>query len=288
MTLSALSLVVAAAFVHATWNLLAKRVAGGAPFVWLFSALSTALYAPLALGIVFVQRPTIGPTELLFFGGSSLLHIAYYLTLQKGYRVGDLSLVYPLARGTGPALSTAGAILLMGERPSALACAGIALVVLGVFMLAGGLSSLASPLSGTRRAVRYGLLTGTIIASYTLWDKRAVSALLIPPVLLDWCASLGRTALLFPIAKRSWHDVREHWTLHRRETLAVAFLNPLSYILVLTALKFTPVSYVAPAREMSILIGTLMGTRLLLEGGESRRVVAALMMVGGIIALAVG
>ncbi len=286
MSSFALALVVAAAFVHATWNLLAKRVGGGAGFVWLFGALSAAIYAPLALAVIVIQRPRFGAVELGFVLGSALLHIAYYLLLQRGYRVGDLSLVYPLARGTGPMLSTAGAIVLLGERPGPLALAGAAVVVGGVFVLAGGARG--SGGVGGGAAVAYGLLTGCLIGAYTLWDKHAVASLLIPPLVLDWATSLSRAALLAPVAYRRREEVRWHWRVHRRAVLAVAALNPLSYILVLTALTFTPVSYVAPAREISILVGTVLGARLLAEGQVGRRLAAAGAMVLGVVALAIG
>src|SRR5262249_61564717 len=81
---------------------------------------------------------------------------------------------------------------------------------------------------------------------------------------------------------------RVEWRDHRAEAIGVAVLAPLSYILVLTAMQFTPVSYVAPAREISILIGTAMGTRLLAEGDVHRRLAAAAAMVVGVVVLAVG
>ncbi len=119
MTLFALVLVLVAAVFHATWNLLAKRVGdGGAVFVWLFGLCSLVLYAPLAVVVVLVSAPHLGPVEYLFMFGSGVLHLGYFVLLQRGYAVGDLSLVYPLARGTGPLLATAAAIVLFGERPS--------------------------------------------------------------------------------------------------------------------------------------------------------------------------
>lgn len=281
----ALALVLVAAVVHATWNLLAKRVGGGAPFVWLFGALSALIYAPLAVAAIIIQRPQLGTVELGFIVGSALLHIGYYLLLQRGYRVGDLSLVYPLARGTGPALATAAAIIFFGERPTPLALSGALIVVGGVFVLAGGGRRTGD---GGGEAVAAGLMTGTVIAAYTLWDKHAVGALLIPPLVLDWGTSLCRAALLAPVAWRRRDAVRACWREHRRAVLGVALLNPLSYILVLTALVFTPVSYVAPAREVSILVGALFGARLLGEGDVRRRLAAAGVIVLGVVALAVG
>ncbi|MEZ4570853.1 MAG: hypothetical protein R2849_11105 [Thermomicrobiales bacterium] len=109
-------MILAAAVGHATWNLLAKQAGGGAA-VWLFGMLAALIYAPLALVVIVFQRPEIGPSQLVFIAGSVLLHMAYFLLLQQGYRVGDLSVVYPLARGTGPMLSTIGAVLILGEQP---------------------------------------------------------------------------------------------------------------------------------------------------------------------------
>src|ERR687897_3652523 len=135
MTLFALALVLAAAVFHATWNLLAKRVGdGGAVFVWLFGFCSLVIYAPLAV-VVLVSAPHLGPVQFLFMFGSGVLHLGYFVLLQRGYAVGDLSLVYPLARGTGPLLATAAAIVLLGERPGTLALAGIALITIGVLLL---------------------------------------------------------------------------------------------------------------------------------------------------------
>lgn len=287
MTSLALALILTAAFFHATWNLLAKRAGeGGVAFVWLFGILSATLYAPLALGVLVLERPQLGPTELLFLAGTAVLHMAYFLMLQQGYRVGDLSLVYPLARGTGPMLSTTFAILLFGERPSPLALAGAALVIGSIFVLTSGPRGFS--VANARLPALFGILTGTIIASYTLWDKHAVSVLLIHPVLQDWCANFGRALFLTPIALRRWGDVRREWRIHRREAFGVAVLVPLAYILVLTAMRFTPVSYVAPAREISILIGAVLGTRFLAEGDAVRRVGAASAMVLGVMALAFG
>lgn len=218
--------------------------------------------------------------------GTGCLHLGYFLFLQRGYKAGDLSLVYPLARGTGPILATVVAVIFLGEHPTLLALSGAALIAVGVFVLTGGLQQIRT--TGAAEAVTYGLLTGSFIAAYTLWDKHAVSALLIPPLLLNWSANLGRASLLMPFAVRSWAQVRMVWSNYRFEVIGVALLEPISYILVLTALVFTPVSYVAPAREISILIGAVMGAKLLAEEARLRRFVAAGAMVLGIFALTLG
>jgi drug/metabolite transporter (DMT)-like permease len=289
MTFLALTLVLSAAFLHATWNLLAKYVgseADSAVFVWLSGSLAVVLYAPLAVAVMLLQKPRLGPPELLFMLGSGVLHLGYFLFLQRGYAVGDLSLVYPLARGTGPLLATAAAIAFFGERPSVLALCGVLLIVAGVFMLTREPKDAQTVRSSS--GVAYGLATGVFIAAYTLWDKHAVSALLIPPLLQDWGSNVVRALLLTPLAARRRGEVRALWRAHKAAVLGVAVLAPLAYILVLTALAFTPVSYVAPAREVSILIATAMGAQLLVEGDARRRLLAAGAVVAGIVALALG
>jgi drug/metabolite transporter (DMT)-like permease len=286
LSLLSLGLILLAAVIHASWNLLAKRAGGGAEFVWLIGTLSAALYAPFVLALILFERPALGWPHLLFIAGTSVLHLGYFVSLQRGYRFGDLSLIYPLARGTGPMLATLGAIVLLGERPTPLALLGTVLIIASVFILAGGLRLGERP--GAGQALYYGLLTGAFIAAYTLWDKVAVSALLIPPLLYDWAGNLGRALLLTPLALRRLERVRGLWRERRLEVLGVAILSPLAYILVLTAMVFTPVSYVAPAREVSILVAAVMGASVLAEGDARRRLLAASGMVLGVIALALG
>lgn len=286
MTALALALVLASATTHAAWNLLAKRAGGGVPFVWLFAALSAVVYAPVAAVALVWTGMRVDGGGALWIAGSSVLHLAYFLLLQRGYRSGDLSLVYPLARGTGPVLATAAAVALLGERPTPLALGGAALVALGAFGLTFGGAALRG--AAARQAVVYGLLTGALIAAYTLWDRRAVAVLGMAPLVYDWASNAGRVLLLTPLVRGRWGEVRSEWRLHRREVLGIALLSPLSYVLVLTALVTSPVSYVAPAREVSILFGTLLGTHLLAEGHGARRLAAAGVMVLGVVALALG
>lgn len=272
------------AALHATWNLYAKRASGGAEFVWLFAAATAAVYAlPVALYALIV-RPELRLSHVIFAVASGLIHVGYFLALQRGYKVGDLSLVYPLARGTGPALATVLAIVVLGERPGPIALAGTVVVVISVFVLAGG----GNLLRGDRVALAYGLATGLFIGVYTVWDGYAVGRLGAAPLFYTYMGELTRVLLLTPYAFRHRALVRETWARAKRAVFVVATLSPLAYLLVLTAMTFTPVSYVAPAREVSILIGTVMGARLLSESGGRRRVVGAVGMVTGVALLALG
>jgi drug/metabolite transporter (DMT)-like permease len=230
----------------------------------------------------------VGALGLVFMFGTGVLHVGYFLSLQEGYRVGDLSVVYPLARGTGPLLASGAAIVLFGERPGPVAVAGILLIVLGVFLLGWEPGGARGSVERKRLGMAFGLLTGVFIAAYTLWDKYAVSDLSLSPILYYWASLLVETVVLLPVALRRKGEIVGIWRARRKVALGVAILSPLAYVLVLTALVFAPVSHVAPAREIGILVGTLMGGSLLSEGGLRRRLLASSLMVLGIAALAVG
>ena len=274
------ALVLAAAFCHATWNLFVKRINAGAELIWLSSACSVILYLPLAIYTAW-GLPQPSPAQMLFMAGSTALHCCYYLLLQLAYKKGDLSIIYPTARASGPLLSVAMAVLLLGETLSLQAGIGGAVIICGILMLTGQFGrqrrTALTPLA-------FGLTTGFLIGSYTVWDAYAVSILLIPPLLLDYVANLGHAILLSPLAWRRRQAVVTLWNTHRLGILAIAIFSPLAYILVLIALQFTPVVFVAPIRELSVLIAVLMGSILLGEGNLKHRLTwAAVILLGTII-----
>jgi len=280
----ALALVLGSAVAHAAWNFLAKRSGGGAGVVWLYTALSSVIYAPAAIVAFLIERPSLGAAELGFIAGTSVLHACYFVSLQKGYQASDLSLVYPLSRGSGPLLASIGAVVLLGEDPTPLTIAGVLLVAVGALSLTRAESRRPETVTA---GLFFGLLTGVLIATYTLWDKHAVDALAIPPLIYDWTNNIGRTLLLAPLGLRHRQEVSRLWHTRRRHVVGIAILAPLAYIMVLSALAFTPVTYVAPAREVSIILGTLLGARVLAEGDTARRVIAATTIVVGVAALAI-
>jgi drug/metabolite transporter (DMT)-like permease len=282
---AALVLVLLAAGAHAGWNVLAKTASGGATFVWLFTVAAVVIYLPVLAVAVAIDPGPLDAAGIGFMVGSGALHALYFVALQRGYREGDLSLVYPLARGTGPLLSTLAAIAIFAERPSALALAGGAIIVAAVLSLA--LRGHAR-VGGARRAVGFALLTGVTIAAYTLWDKQAVGPHGLSPVVYYWGTTLAEALLLTPFVLHRGPELRRTWQAHRPQALGVAVLSPLAYILVLFALARAPVSYVAPARELSILVGAVLGTTVLSEGDTRRRVAAAAAICAGIAALALG
>lgn len=287
MTPLAIILVLTAAGLHATWNLLAKRVNSGLPFVWVCVMLSLIIYAPVAAGYWWTHDVVITSRGLQLIILSGVLHSGYSIFLQRAYRAGDFSLVYPLARGTGPLLSFLAAVILLGERPSLLTAGGGLVIVMSIFLLTGG-GRLPRGEHQTGPAIFYGVGCGVFIASYTVADQQAVTVAAVAPLLLDWSSNLARGLLLTPFAIKRWSEVQRVWTVSKKECLAVAVLSPLAYMLVLTAMSFTPLTYIAPMREVSILIGALIGARMLQEGHGRRRIWAAAAMALGVIALALG
>ena len=288
MTALALGLVLTSALVHASWNFLLKKSGGGAGVITATNICSLAIYAPLALLVAWRYGYRIEPVHAFLMFGSGMVHCAYFLLLDRAYRSGgDLSIVYPLARATGPLITIAVAVLVLGERPSALALVGAVLIGASALLLTG--NPLQWHKGEARHAVGFALLTGCTIAVYTIWDKASVATWLVPPLVYDWGTNAFRVCALIPLTRhRSPGSIAAAWRERRKTVLAIGFLSPLSYILVLTAMVFTPVSLVAPAREVSILFAALMGAHLLREGDVTRRAVAAVGMVLGISGLALG
>ncbi|NIG55512.1 DMT family transporter [Chitinophaga sp. Cy-1792] len=284
MSTLSLILVLIAAIIHALWNLITKQVKGGLPFFWLLSLFSAVIFAPVLIYQISSAKVEITSTAIWLALGSGLLHIFYYIALQVGYHKADLSVVYPVARGAGPLFSVTGAILLFGERPGIPAYIGFVLIITGVILLTG------LKLSGSSKQVltglNYGLLTGIFIAGYTLWDKKAVADYHISPLFISFGSMILPLLALTPVAIRKSEEVKVSVKLHWKAALMVSILQPVSYLLVLIAMKTTPVSYVAPVRELSIVIGVFFGVNLLKEKDATRRMIGAVIILAGIALLA--
>jgi drug/metabolite transporter (DMT)-like permease len=275
--------VLLAALCHAAWNLQAKRASASRHFVWLYSVASLVVWTPLVLFVLLHQLPHFGAAQCLALAGTAVLHLLYSLSLQAGYRAADLSIVYPLARGSGPLFSFAGAVLLFGERPGPLAVLGLLLIMAGIVLVANLHRSL-------RRNALPGLLWGTVtgacIAAYTLNDGWAVKVLAISPFLIDYTGNCFRVLVLSPQALGARSEVMREWRAYRVPVLTVATLGPLGYILVLLAMRRAPISHVAPTRELATLVGTWFGARMLGEQAAAQRLAGALCIVAGVVCLA--
>jgi len=283
MPLIALIAVLAAAAMHASWNLYAKRATGARHFVWLYSVASVLFYTPVVAWVLWHERPQFQTIQWLALLATATLHLGYSLMLQAGYRASDLSLVYPLARGSGPLLSFFAAVLLLGERITGLSVLGVVLVVVGIVLVAG---LLREPHKAPRAGIFFGLGTGVFIAAYTINDGWAVKVLLISPFLVDYTGNWFRIAVLSPAALMDRARVAQEMREYTKPVLMVGILAPLGYILVLYAMRVAPISHVAPVRELATLIGTYFGARLLKERAAPSRVIGALSIVAGVVCLA--
>ncbi|MCZ8257534.1 MAG: DMT family transporter [Polaromonas sp.] len=293
MSPGALALVLLAGLIHASWNIAAKKAGGDARFAAFTGLVLLVAWAPLGIWFGMAELPRWGWPEWLLLCASALLHTVYYIVLLRGYRKADLTVVYPLARGSGPLLSSLAAIVLLGEQISALGVAGIAGVVGGVFLVAGGpglwrASHDPAQRQRVRKGMVYGLLSGAFIAGYTVVDGYAVKILLMSPILVDYMGSLLRMVVLAPALLRDPAEARVLWRRQWKYAVFVGVVSPVSYVLVLYAMQTAPLSHVAPAREVSMLFAALLGGHLLGEGDRALRLAGAACIAAGVMALALG
>jgi drug/metabolite transporter (DMT)-like permease len=290
---SALALVILAGLIHASWNILAKKAGGDARFAAFTGLVMMVFWAPLGIWLGIGELPQWGLLAWCLLAASAVLHTLYYIALLRGYRKADLTVVYPLARGSGPLLSSVAAIVLLGEQISTYGVLGILGVVAGVFLVAGGPglwrgSHDAEKRLRLRKGVTYGLVTGAFIASYTVVDAYAVKMLAMSPILLDYIGNLVRLVFLVPSVLRDRLAAAVLWRKQWRYAVAVGIISPVSYVLVLYAVKVAPLSHVAPAREVSMLFAALIGGHLLGEGDRVVRILGAGLIAVGVMALAMG
>jgi drug/metabolite transporter (DMT)-like permease len=293
-----LSLVFLAALIHASWNLIAKKSGGDTRFALLTGIVLAIFWAPAGIWFGVQQAGNYGLREWSLIVASGVLHTAYYLTLLRGYRKGDLSVVYPLARGSGPLLTALVATTFLGESLRVIGWLGVLGIVGGIVLIAGGPALIRafrskdnsnSAHAALRAGVIYGLLTGLFIATYTLVDGYAVKHVGISPILVDYLGNLSRLPLLvgmlFLTSRRQplcmWRYTREIW----KPALLVGIISPVSYVMVLYAVTMAPLSQVAPARELSMLFAALFGGRLLGERDAGMRLLGAGCIAAGVVAL---
>jgi drug/metabolite transporter (DMT)-like permease len=305
MPLSALALVLVAALLHAVWNIAAKTAASrGADhrFAFLTALGVVVLWLPAALWVAPAELPRWGAVQWLAMFASAVVHVVYYQTLLRGYREADLTVVYPVARGSAPLATAAAAVLILGETVDAWGVAGVLGVCAGVFLIAGGPAMLRR-LRGTpgpvgadeavqrerlRAGLAWGGATGALIALYSVIDGYAIKVLAMGPLLFDYLCNVLRVPLQAPMVWRERATLPALARLHWKEALVVSALGPLAYILVLTALQQAPLSHVAPMREVSLLFAALIGGQLLGERDRAQRLAGAGFIALGVILLAFG
>ena len=271
--------VLAAAAFHAGWNALLKVRLAPLTTISLISAACGIVVLPL---VAFVDLPEAGAWPFIFM--SLALHLVYYIALAEAYRFGDLSQVYPIARGTAPLITALGAALWLGEP---LGLVGW----LGVVLLGAGIMALAIRRRGPGldvfhgRSVAFALLTAATIAAYTLVDGTGarigpspapyiVWLFLLDGVMMAAFGLLRMPAAMIQGAKSSW-----------RMVLAGGALSTAAYALAIWAMTVAPIALVAALRETSVLFAALIGIVFLREPVYGLRIIAGCVVLAGIVLL---
>ena len=290
MTGVAVVLVLISAFAHASWNMMVRR--SGTPELtnWLMATSGAILASPLALYLFFTR--TTDPIGWVFIFGTVVLHIAYFFTLGRAYKYGDLSVVYPVARGLGLALIPLIGVTVLAESVSVLAGFGIAAIFVGVVTVGSssgaGLKVWLKPRTLLAdRGVLFAVMTGLLIAAYSTLDKRGVEH--VEPIFYMFMLSLGGSIGMLPLIGRSYSrsdftgEVRNNW----RIGLVGGALQFLAYGLVLSAFRLSPVSYVGPFRELGIVFGVVLAIVILRESVTRNRAVGAVTIGVGALLVAI-
>jgi drug/metabolite transporter (DMT)-like permease len=279
-------LIIIASLFHAFWNYLSKKANEGIIFIWLIYVLSVIIYIPVMVWQLWSSANSISLPILIIAFVSGIIHLFYFLILQAGYRKSDLSVVYPLARGSGPLLSSIAAILFLNEKTGFYSVAGLLLIVIGVFVITR--FKLTTKLNEKLKlGLLYGVGTGFFIAAYTFVDAVGVKKYNASPVLLTFATNLIGSIALLPFISKTKGQIKEVLLRQRSNIAGIVLLNSAGYILILTALKYAPLTIVAPSRELSIVLGVFMGSSFLQEPDFKRRIFASLLIFAGIFCLAV-
>lgn len=269
-----LSLVLLSAFLHASWNALTKSA--GDPLSHLAIVVGTG---GLIMVPVVVRAPVPHAGAWGWLLASAVVHFAYHLALLRAYRLGDLSQVYPIARGLAPLGVATLAALGAGEALGLGQLVGLAMASLAIMVLAG----VRAPVEVSRRAVPVAVLTATLIGLYTYLDGRGVRSVPDPMSYMGWLFVLNAVPI---VATAAWLRRRGLLAVLRREGVRAATggaMATLGYVIVMWALSRAPMAAVASLRESSVLFAAVLGTRLLGEPLGRRRVSAALALVVGLV-----
>ncbi len=276
MTAGLLALVLGAALLHAVWNALVKLAAERA------SVFGLLALGHVALGVVLAAAsPLPAPRSWPYLAASTLIHFGYYALLNLSYRLGDLSLVYPVARGIAPVLVALGATMAAGEVLAAPVWAGIVAVSAGVVALSGGMRR--GALRGG--AVLPALLTGLTIAAYSLVDGLGVRLSGAPAGYIGWLFILEIFVTIFVFSSGG----RRLWTTRPRTLalgLAGGLISASAYGMVIWAKALAPLGVVSALRETSVLIAALIGVTFLRERPWRRRIWAGAVVALGVALIA--
>ena len=303
MTIAAIALVLTAAVCHATWNMIVRGTTRPAVTTPLMALASACIASPLAVYLLITDMPSA--TGWWFIAATIVLHIAYFSALGFAYASGELSVVYPVARGLGLAIIPVLGVTVIGESMTPLAVLGAVSILSGIIAvmlsdagplnLRSAVSALAHPSTNmastlrasiiARPAIPLALLTGVVIGVYSVVDSQGVQH--VQPALYMFWLQLGGAAGMMALMSRHETlatfkaEARRHW----KAQVIGGVLQFAAYTLVLTALQTSPVSYVGPFRELAVLFGVIMGAVVLKERVTLTRGIGAVLIGSGALAI---
>ena len=246
------------AVLHALWNFAARKASGTLSIMWSGGWLACLLVLPLVLWFPITMAQI--REALPYMLATGIVHAAYFVLLALAYEEGDISFVYPIARGTGVAGTAVAASLILGEQLSFLGIAGISAIALGILTLRIKQFSF----HGKAKSEVYALLVGATIILYSVIDKTGVG--IIHPVHYIFALFLISWLLLSPyilIVRRA--ETVQAWRNMKRYIFLIGPGSMVTYLIVLYAMQFGNVSYVVAVREFSVVIGSALGVLFLRE-----------------------
>jgi drug/metabolite transporter (DMT)-like permease len=293
----ALVLVLVAAVLHASWNVLLKTSGDTLRTALRLQFFGTLVLVPIAVVAWFANgSPAVAPAGIAIAAVSGVIEAVYFIFLSAAYRRGDLSLVYPLARGSAPLLAVVVGITLLEERLGPLAAVGVALLLAGILLVSRPWRVLTAAGKADRGAVGFALLTGASIAAYSAVDR--VGVRLVEPWLygamlavfavtfLAVAVAVGRRLGL--VVTPAGSEPSGGSSLARDAVAGVLSLT--AYLLILIAYSIAPLAAVAPLRESAIVLAAAWGSIRLGEAAGRResgiRIGAAALVVVGAVFLA--
>ena len=281
MPLSAIGLLLAAAVLHTTWNLLLKQAGEKYMATWWGAAIGSIVFLPVMFYIGVPVR-TVWP--ILFV--SSLFEIGYYIVLAEAYKDSDFSLVYPMGRGTAPALIAVWAAIFLGERFTFGGVTGIVVIIAGL-LIVGGSSLFQTHARPHLRGILLALLLALLISIYSTLDGIAVKQTAALPyvILLFLCVPIFTAPLIF--RQYGWSKLKDDLWTHPWQLAAIGILTIGAYSLALWAYSIAPLGYAGAVREVSVVMAAFAGWQFLGEKLGGLRVIGAVIIFIGILVIAI-
>lgn len=285
MTLPNLALILASAVVHVVAHIALKRAQDRTAFVWWMLVWGGLLFAP----VLFVARPAVPPLAWAIIGASAVFEALYFTAIARAYRLGDLSVVYPLARGTAPLFLLLWSLLFLADRITLGGAGGIALIAAGLYVInLPRPGAWLEPLRSLARAApRWAVMAGVCISLYTFVDRAGIQ--IVEPLLYTYLALWVTFLILTPLTLRQvgWAGLRAELRASRLGSVLAGFTTMAAYAMVLYAIRWgTPASYAGATREVGVVFGAAAGVVLLHERGSATRVVGSACVAAGVALIA--